>query len=74
VKKEQERKGNTRNWWILEEKFYTPNSGVTITPMFSIYMPENAATENKGVMLLKLRASTCLVINMSSVGHSEAVQ
>jgi hypothetical protein len=42
--------------------------------MFSIYMPENAATENKGVMLLKLRTSTCLITNMSSVGHSEVVQ
>jgi hypothetical protein len=45
-----------------------------ITPMFSIYMPENVATENKWVMLIKLRTSTCLVINMSSMGHSEAVQ
>jgi hypothetical protein len=43
------------------------------TRMFSIYMPENAATENKGV-LLKLRTGTCLFINMSSIGHSEAVQ
>jgi hypothetical protein len=46
----------------------------SITPLFSIYMPENGAIENRDVMLLKLRMSICLVINIGSVSHSEVVQ
>jgi hypothetical protein len=30
IKEERERESNTRIWWILEKKFYTPNSGCYI--------------------------------------------
>jgi hypothetical protein len=42
----------------------------SITPLFSIAPFSGTQIENNGVMLLKFRSISCLIINTSSIGHS----